>query len=234
MIAWRRGGDSNPGHPFGVKLISSQPCSATPAPLREKISWPTCVDCSGLPRISISFSAWRAAVIREGPAKWRLDFPASREAVRSRPNKNFDSRNFQAAPAKHNCESRHLHPAPPAYIEFDSLRPAQIAKHPARDFPAAPANSETIRPAAPPRMTLAPHAIHSKRSQRVLPLRGPRRCAAKASRTTEIPTSRDRQFPAEFPSESRWIAKISAVLAWQTGQTRKDPLRNADRFPLKC
>ena len=31
---WRRGGDSNPGHPFGVKLISSQPCSATPAPLR--------------------------------------------------------------------------------------------------------------------------------------------------------------------------------------------------------
>ena len=36
IIAWRRGGDSNPGHPFGVKLISSQPCSATPAPLREK------------------------------------------------------------------------------------------------------------------------------------------------------------------------------------------------------
>ena len=34
-IAWRRGGDSNPGHPFGVKLISSQPCSATPAPLRK-------------------------------------------------------------------------------------------------------------------------------------------------------------------------------------------------------
>src|SRR5271169_1693949 len=31
---WRRGGDSNPRHPFGVKLISSQPCSATPAPLR--------------------------------------------------------------------------------------------------------------------------------------------------------------------------------------------------------
>jgi hypothetical protein len=31
---WRRGGDSNPRHPFEVKLISSQPCSATPAPLR--------------------------------------------------------------------------------------------------------------------------------------------------------------------------------------------------------
>jgi hypothetical protein len=36
MTAWRRGGDSNPGHPFGVKLLSRQPCSATPAPLREK------------------------------------------------------------------------------------------------------------------------------------------------------------------------------------------------------
>src|ERR1700730_11687058 len=31
---WRRGGDSNPRHPFGVKLLSRQPCSATPAPLR--------------------------------------------------------------------------------------------------------------------------------------------------------------------------------------------------------
>ena len=35
---WRRGGDSNPGHPFEVKLISSQPCSATPAPLRGIMS----------------------------------------------------------------------------------------------------------------------------------------------------------------------------------------------------
>src|ERR1700756_3297190 len=33
---WRRGGDSNPRHPFGVKLLSRQPCSATPAPLRGK------------------------------------------------------------------------------------------------------------------------------------------------------------------------------------------------------
>jgi hypothetical protein len=34
ILEWRRGGDSNPRHPFEVKLISSQPCSATPAPLR--------------------------------------------------------------------------------------------------------------------------------------------------------------------------------------------------------
>src|ERR1700674_1639337 len=33
---WRRGGDSNPRHPFGVKLLSRQPCSATPAPLRSR------------------------------------------------------------------------------------------------------------------------------------------------------------------------------------------------------
>src|SRR5712671_5580763 len=37
-LVWRRGGDSNPRHPFGVKLISSQPCSATPAPLHGKKS----------------------------------------------------------------------------------------------------------------------------------------------------------------------------------------------------
>src|SRR5215469_3422254 len=35
---WRRGGDSNPRHPFGVKLLSRQPCSATPAPLRGDVS----------------------------------------------------------------------------------------------------------------------------------------------------------------------------------------------------
>src|ERR1700674_4519738 len=35
---WRRGGDSTPRHPFGVKLLSRQPCSATPAPLR--CCWP--------------------------------------------------------------------------------------------------------------------------------------------------------------------------------------------------
>jgi hypothetical protein len=34
LKVWRRGGDSNPRHPFGVKLLSRQPCSATPAPLR--------------------------------------------------------------------------------------------------------------------------------------------------------------------------------------------------------
>src|SRR5580692_7044518 len=34
---WRRGGDSNPRHPFGVKLLSRQPCSATPAPLRGDV-----------------------------------------------------------------------------------------------------------------------------------------------------------------------------------------------------
>src|SRR5580704_9760515 len=66
---WRRGGDSNPGHPFGVKLISSQPCSATPAPLREKLSRPDFV-CRGLPRISISSS-------RRAP-------PSERRILRSR------------------------------------------------------------------------------------------------------------------------------------------------------
>src|SRR5260370_32892292 len=38
MKIWRRGGDSNPRHPFGVKLLSRQPCSATPAPLRGPLA----------------------------------------------------------------------------------------------------------------------------------------------------------------------------------------------------
>jgi hypothetical protein len=72
---WRRGGDSNPGHPFGVKLISSQPCSATPAPLREKLSRPDFV-CRGLARISIS------SPCRTSPSERRI--LRSRRAVFSR------------------------------------------------------------------------------------------------------------------------------------------------------
>ena len=41
---WRRGGDSNPRHPFEVKLISSQPCSATPAPLRSTLTVLNCIN----------------------------------------------------------------------------------------------------------------------------------------------------------------------------------------------
>src|SRR6266446_1313308 len=56
---WRRGGDSNPRHPFEVKLISSQPCSATPAPLHEKTGR-KCTAFAGVPGESIAPSVlWK-------------------------------------------------------------------------------------------------------------------------------------------------------------------------------
>ncbi len=58
VLVWRRGGDSNPRHPFGVKLISSQPCSATPAPLRGKSSR-DCGTSAGLTQESITPSVAR-------------------------------------------------------------------------------------------------------------------------------------------------------------------------------
>src|SRR5579864_2585486 len=122
---------------------------------------------------------------------------------------------------------------PRAYIEFDSLRFARIAKHRAPDFPAAPTNSEMIRRAAPPSRTSATHAFHATRSPLALPLHARHRCAARASRTTEIPTVRCQRSPAELPTESISSAKISAELALQAGPTPKDPLRSAGRFPWK-
>ncbi len=164
---------------------------------------------------------------------WPRDFPASREFVHFHPYKNFDIRNFRGAPAKRNSELSHPHPAPPAHIEFDTLRSAQIAKLRARDFPVAPASLEMIRLAARRNKKSTPHAVHSTRSQLALPPRAPHRYAATASRTKEIPTIRSQRFPAEFPSELISSASTSAPMAWQAGPTRKDPLRSAGRFPSK-
>jgi hypothetical protein len=190
-------------------------------------------DLFGLTAHQYIIFARNAAAITEGLVPWPRDFPASRELAHSRPNKNFGSQNFRDAPAKRNCELNRPRPVLQANIEFDTLRPAQIARRRAQDFPKAPANSEMNRLVAPLNTKSTLRAIHSTRSQLELRLLAPHHYAATASRTTKIPTNPFQQFPAEFPIESISIALTSAPSARQAGPTRKDPLRNADRFPSK-
>jgi len=101
----------------------------------------------------------RTVAITEGLVKWPRGFPASRVIVHFHPNKNSGNRNFRGAPAKRRYESRHRLPAALVCIELDSLRFAQTAMHHARDFQAAPANSEMIPRAAPPNMTSVRRAV---------------------------------------------------------------------------
>ncbi len=121
---WRRGGDSNPRHPFGVKLISSQPCSATPAPLHGRTGRKRTL-INVVPRESIASSALRKLPqevqelyeARSGagstwsppkfstanPERWRNGFHAWRALCRYCRYKSSKNRNCLRGPAARSC-----------------------------------------------------------------------------------------------------------------------------------
>src|ERR1700722_13912377 len=88
-LEWRRGGDSNPRHPFGVKLISSQPCSATPAPLRRLQSVLLYISCGSFTNAPASRVCLQQTAVNQN--RRMPECPAS----------NYSRDHCNARPARH-------------------------------------------------------------------------------------------------------------------------------------